>query len=71
VGDGSHRGALTDAERAVVRHLSHGLTLNMVAETDDRPPAEVVALLRSAQAALNAKTRVHLVAIALRRGLIE
>jgi DNA-binding NarL/FixJ family response regulator len=71
VGDGSHQGVLTAEELSVVRHLSHGLTLGMVAETDGRPPVEVVALLRSAQAALNAKTRVHLVAVALRRGLIE
>jgi DNA-binding NarL/FixJ family response regulator len=66
-----HEGEITEAELEVVMHLSHGLTQKMVAETLGKSEQTVKDQVKSARAALNAKTRIHLVAIALRQGLID
>jgi DNA-binding NarL/FixJ family response regulator len=62
---------LSAREREVLHHLSHGLTGEEIAELLFLSPETVRTHVRNAMAKLRAKTRVHAVAAALRRGEIE
>ncbi len=68
---GSHQGDLTPPELEVVKLLSHGYSSEMIAEQLLKGSGTIKTQIKSAKASLNAKTREHLVAIALRRGLIS
>jgi DNA-binding CsgD family transcriptional regulator len=66
-----HEGQLTAAELEVVLHLSHGLTRKMVGEVLGKTEETVKTQVTTARNALRAKNIPHLVAIALRQGLID
>jgi DNA-binding NarL/FixJ family response regulator len=67
----THPGALSADEKQVVEWISHGLTDKMIAEVLGKSVWTVRDQAKAARNAVAAKTRAHLVAIALRRGLIE
>jgi len=69
--DGSHQGNLTQAQTEVVLYLSHGLTPKMLAEVLGKSQHTIESQIRRARQAVNAKNSAQLVAIALRRGLID
>ena len=69
--DGSHEGDLTQAQTEVVLYLSHGLTPRMLAEVLGKSQHTIESQIRRARQAVNAKNTAQLVAIALRRGLID
>jgi DNA-binding CsgD family transcriptional regulator len=60
----------TFAELTVLGFLSHGMTLQMIADTLDLSRHTVYSQSRSARYRLKAKNTPHAVAIAIRRGLI-
>jgi DNA-binding CsgD family transcriptional regulator len=64
-------GELSAREREVLQHLSNGLTGEEIAERLYLSPETVRTHVRNVMAKLGAKTRVHAVALALRRGEIE
>ena len=69
--DGSHQGNLTQAQTQIVLYLSHGLTPRMLAEVLGKSRFTIESQIRRARQAVNAKNTAQLVAIALRRGLID
>jgi len=66
-----HQGTLTPAELAVVKLLSHGYTVRMCAEQLGKGQETVRSQIASGKARVSAKTPAHLVAVALRHGLID
>ena len=66
-----HQGALTPAELAVVKLLSHGYTVKMISHQLGKAHETVRSQIASGKARVSAKTPAHLVAIALRHGLID
>lgn len=62
---------LSEAELEATRWASHGLTEQMTAEVMGHSLFGVKALLKQARRKLRAKNRAHLVATALRQGLID
>jgi DNA-binding NarL/FixJ family response regulator len=62
---------LSAREREVLHHLSHGLSGEEIAERLFLSPETVRTHVRNAMVKLDARTRVHAVAAALRQGLIE
>jgi DNA-binding NarL/FixJ family response regulator len=62
---------LSGREREVLHHLSHGLTGEEIAEQLFLSPETVRTHVRNAMVKLEARTRVHAVAVALRQGEIE
>jgi DNA-binding NarL/FixJ family response regulator len=62
---------LSDRESQVLQHLAHGLTTEGVGKVLFLSPATVRSYAENAMRKLDARNRVHAVAIALRRGLIS
>jgi DNA-binding NarL/FixJ family response regulator len=62
---------LSAREREVLHHLAHGLTGEEIAERLFLSPETVRTHVRNAMVKLEARTRVHAVALALRQGEIE
>ncbi len=69
-GKSSHQGNLTPPELEIVKLLSHGYDGRMICEQLGKGEGTIKTQIKSAKASMNAKTREHLVAIALRQGLI-
>lgn len=62
---------LRPREKQVLEHVSHGMTVPMIAESLHLIPATVELYARTARYRLGAKNTAHAACIALRRGLIN
>jgi DNA-binding NarL/FixJ family response regulator len=62
---------LSRREHEVIRLLSHGMTTNAIGETLFLSPATIRTYIETAMRKLDARNRVHAVAVGLRKGLIE
>jgi DNA-binding NarL/FixJ family response regulator len=67
----NHRGELSKMQRSVFFCLSHGLDHKMTAEILGLSEGTVRSHSKRARFSLNAKDTTHLVALALRQGLID